>query len=31
MYEKLVQLGFVDNDGQIEIIEPETEKSLRHV
>ena len=31
MYEKLIQLGFVNNDGQIEIIEPETEKSLRHV
>jgi len=31
MYDKLVQLGFVSINGQIEIIEPETEKSLRHV
>ena len=31
MYEKLVQLGFVYIDGQIEIIDPETEESLCHV
>jgi hypothetical protein len=31
MYEKLVQLGFINIDGQITVIEPETEKSLRHV
>ena len=31
MYEKLIKLGFVYYDGQIEVIEPETEKSLRHV
>lgn len=31
MYEKLIQLGFVYIDDKIEIIELETEKSLRHV
>ena len=31
MYEKLVELGFVNIDGQIEIIDPETEESMYHV
>ena len=31
MYEKLVELGFVYIDGQIEIVDPETEESLYHV
>lgn len=31
MYEKLLELGFVCIDGQIEIIDTETEESMRHV
>ena len=31
MYEKLVALGFVYYDGEVRIVEPETERSERHV
>ena len=30
MYEKLIELGFVYIDGEIQVIDPETEGSLYH-
>ena len=31
MYEKLIQLGFVYYNGEIRVVEPETEESKHHV
>jgi len=30
MYEKLIQLGFVYYNGEIRVVEPETEEGQRH-